>query len=132
MFLTSVSCSANGGRSLNNATKWIVGAIAVIALGVVVVLVMNPFKPKAAFKAVVQISPDGFLPASLRVKVGTQVEWTNLDTKNHQVLAGPASSSKGLGSGTIAPKSSFSYTFQTAGTYHYQDQPNTTGVIIVE
>lgn len=58
-----------------------------------------------------------FSPASLTVKVGTTVTWTNQDTDAHTVTsqnnAGP------LASQALSTGQTYSYTFTKAGTYSY-------------
>ncbi|MER6123274.1 plastocyanin/azurin family copper-binding protein [Streptomyces sp. NPDC001795] len=65
----------------------------------------------------VAIKNFAFAPASITVKVGTTVTWTNQDTDAHTVTsqnnAGP------LNSQPMNTRQSFSYTFTTPGTYSY-------------
>jgi plastocyanin len=63
----------------------------------------------------VTISNYSFGPATLTVKVGTTVKWTNQDTVAHTVT----SDSGVFDSGNLPQGQSFSYTFATAGTYPY-------------
>lgn len=79
--------------------------------------------------AAVSISAAGFSPATLSVKAGTKVTWTNLDQKNnHRVKANPyptGDSLPGLDSKVnMPPTSTYSYTFSSPGTYKYHDQLN--------
>ena len=56
-----------------------------------------------------------FSPSTLTVTVGTKVTWRNTDNLAHSVT-----SDTGLfESGLFNPGGSFSYTFNTAGTYPY-------------
>lgn len=65
----------------------------------------------------VAIKNFAFAPASITVKVGTKVTWTNQDTDAHTVTgqnnAGP------LNSQPLNTGQSYSYTFTTPGTYSY-------------
>ncbi|MGW7008817.1 cupredoxin domain-containing protein [Streptomyces sp. NPDC054933] len=65
----------------------------------------------------VAIKNFAFAPASITVKVGTTVTWTNQDTDAHTVTsqnnAGP------LNSQPLNTGQSYSYTFTTPGTYSY-------------
>jgi plastocyanin len=63
----------------------------------------------------VSIANFAFSPASLTVKVGTKVSWTNHDTVTHTVTADKGA----FNSGPLAPGSTFSFTFTKAGTYSY-------------
>ncbi len=56
-----------------------------------------------------------FSPATLTVKTGTKVTWTNNDTVTHTVTADQGA----FDSGNISPGSTFSFTFTKAGTYSY-------------
>jgi plastocyanin len=64
-----------------------------------------------------QVSIDGFAfaPATLTVKAGTTVTWTNRDEEPHTVAARDGSfHSPGMGTGAT-----FTHTFSTAGTFDY-------------
>jgi len=57
----------------------------------------------------------GFTPATLTVKPGTTVTWTNTGSASHTVTADDGS----FASGTLAGGATFSQTFAKAGTYAY-------------
>lgn len=71
----------------------------------------------------VEISNFAYSPATLTVKVGTTVTWTNKDSARHDVAAddesSDAPSSELLGRGE-----SYSFTFKKAGTYSYHCTPH--------
>ena len=74
--------------------------------------------------AVVQITKDGFVPATLGIKVGTTVQWNNDDTKPHQVGSNPYPTHAdlpGLNSKTILPGANYTYKFTKAGNFSYYD-----------
>jgi plastocyanin len=63
----------------------------------------------------VTIQSNAFNPDSLTIKVGETVTWTNKDSYAHTVT-----SDKGVfDSGNIASGATFSFTFNTEGTYGY-------------
>jgi len=63
----------------------------------------------------INISGFKFDPATVTVKVGTTVTWTNQDSANHTVTGDDGSwTSKSLANGAT-----FSFTFDKAGTYAY-------------
>src|SRR4051794_4215731 len=70
-----------------------------------------------------------FQPASLEVTAGTTVTWTNSGAAPHTVTADDGA----FDSGTLQPGSTFSFTFDTPGTfaYHCEIHPNMTATIIV-
>ena len=78
--------------------------------------------------AAVSIQNFAFDPATLTVKKGTEVIWTNNDSAPHKIQS-DSFSSKTLGQGT-----SFSFTFNEAGNFDYfcAIHPSMTGRIIVE
>jgi len=63
----------------------------------------------------VKIAGFAFAPASITVKVGTTVTWTNQDSAPHTVTADDGS----FTSGDLATGATFSQTFAKAGTYPY-------------
>lgn len=77
----------------------------------------------------VEISNFAFTPASLSITVGTKVTWTNKDNTAHTVSADGGV----FGSGSMAPKATFDYTFNTAGTFTYtcSVHPYMKGTIVV-
>lgn len=58
-----------------------------------------------------------FSPATLKVKVGTKVTWTNQDTDAHTVTS--TGSGGPLHSAALATHATYSYTFTKPGTYAY-------------
>jgi plastocyanin len=70
-----------------------------------------------------------FVPASLGIRVGTRVTFTNRDAATHTFTA-----DSGLfNSGNVASGQSFSFTFMGRGSfgYHCQIHPSMTGTIAV-
>ena len=70
-----------------------------------------------------------YSPNSLTVPVGTIVTWTNEDAVFHTVTSGTSNGTTGtpdgiIESGEIQPGESFSYTFDTAGTFDYHCTPH--------
>jgi plastocyanin len=81
-------------------------------------------------KASVSISNFSFNPATLTVKKGTRVTWTNNDSVGHTVTADNGS---GPGSGLLNNGDSYNYTFDATGTYpyHCSVHPSMKGTVIV-
>lgn len=71
-----------------------------------------------------------YSPATLTVKVGDTVTWTNNDSLEHSATAGDNSFDTGL----LSPGESGTVTFSKAGTfvYHCQIHPSMTGTIVVQ
>jgi plastocyanin len=86
--------------------------------------------PPTSEQAAVSISNFAFVPATITVKVGTRVTWTNRQTGiQHTVTANNGS----FASGDLSTGSSFSYVFTKPGTYAYHCaiHPFMTGTVIV-
>ena len=71
-----------------------------------------------------------FSPATLTVKTGTKVTWTNNDSVTHTVTADQGA----FDSKFLSPGDSFSFTFTKAGTfsYHCNIHHSMTATIIVQ
>lgn len=69
-----------------------------------------------------------FTPETLNVKLGSAVTWVNEDSMNHIIK------SDSFESNNLATGQSYSYTFDTAGSYEYYCSlhPSMKGNIIVE
>lgn len=77
----------------------------------------------------VAIRDQSFNPPTLEIPAGTSVNWTNLDATPHTVTSDDGT----FDSGSLATHESFSYRFDTSGTYSYHcaDHPEMTGTITV-
>lgn len=61
------------------------------------------------------LGSSAYMPNPVTVNVGSSVTWTNTDTVAHT-----STSNTGVfNSGSLAPGGTFSFTFQSAGTYPY-------------
>jgi plastocyanin len=65
----------------------------------------------------VNIRGTGFAPKTVTVAGGDTVQWKNVDTVNHQVVANNGS----FASNTIQPTKTYSKRFDIPGTYGYRD-----------
>jgi len=102
-------------------------------------IIQPPASQPSPQTALVTITSSGFSPATVSVAAGTQVTWTNNDTAPHQVAADPHplhSSIPNFDSDQLLqPGDSFSFVFETPGTYTYHDQLNPLkllGTVVVE
>lgn len=124
-------------------TVYIIIGVAIV--GVVIYFIANSsgYKSSSSSTAVVQTAPASsvagnsvtisnfaFSPASLEVKVGDKVTFTNNDSTTHTITSGTGV----FNSGNVAAGKSFEYTFKTAGAfpYHCSIHPSMTGTIIVK
>jgi plastocyanin len=83
----------------------------------------------AGMEVTATIADFAFDPATLEVSVGTTVTWTNNDSAAHTVTADDGS----FQSGRLEQGESFSYTFDTPGTfsYHCEYHANMTATVTV-
>lgn len=79
----------------------------------------------------VAIENFAFSPASITVKVGTTVTWTNNDSANHTVTSDGSEDT--FDSGSLATGKTFSHTFSKTGTFKYRCtfHPDMTGSVLV-
>ncbi len=87
--------------------------------------------------AVVNITKSGFQPATLSVKSGTKIIWTNDDNGMHQVVANPfptGTDLRGLKSEILNNSQTYVYTAKTVGSFGYHDQlhPTINGTLVVK
>jgi plastocyanin len=80
--------------------------------------------------AAVTIKGFAFEPATVTIKAGESVTWTNQDSANHTVVADKGE----FTSGDLANGATFTFKFDTAGTYAYKCSihPSMTGTVIVQ
>jgi plastocyanin len=92
-----------------------------------------PEPPAAAGSAAtirINVKEFMFAPLELTVKAGSTVTWTNMDQEPHTVV-----SDSGLfRSGALDTNESFSYRFESPGTYRYlcTIHPRMMGTVVVE
>ena len=86
--------------------------------------------PVRADDAAVTIDNFTFSPQKLTIKAGTTVTWKNEDDIPHTIAAG----NKAFKSKALDTDDSYSFTFNTVGTYDYfcSLHPQMTGTIVVE
>jgi plastocyanin len=76
------------------------------------------------------VKGDGFHPATLAVKVGDSVRWTNNSDKKHQIV----SNGGAFSSPVLTPGTGWTFTFKAPGHYRYHDglRPALKGVVNVQ
>lgn len=85
----------------------------------------------------VKITSSGFVPATVTIKAGDSVTWTNDDTSVHTVNSSPHPTHTDyapLNLNQLKAGESKSLTFPQAGTYKYHDhlRPSLTGSVVVQ
>lgn len=77
-----------------------------------------------------------FNPATITINAGTTITWINKDNTIHTVTGGTPGSPDGrFDSGNIGKGGTFTYTFNTKGTFKYYCKPhssNMKGTVIVQ
>jgi plastocyanin len=88
--------------------------------------------PQSSNSSSVSIANMSFSPATLTVKKGTSVTWTNNDSVVHTVTA-TTNKEHGPNSGNISPGKTYSFTFNDEGTFNYfcEVHPSMTGKVTV-
>lgn len=91
----------------------------------------NDSSSNAVATNTVAIDNMAFAPASITVKKGTTVTWTNNDSVAHDVTQTDGKSE--LDSGVMTTGQSYSYTFDSTGTFEYfcSLHPNMVGTVTV-
>ncbi len=122
----------------NKLVLGIIGVVVLVGIVVVVIVAMNQdsstSKPDqtntnssnagdAVTTNSVTISNYAFSPASITVKKGTTVTWTNEDTIKHTVTADD-DSQPGPKSELFGKGKTYSYTFDTVGQFPYHCVPH--------
>ena len=113
--------------------------VGVVLLGVVVVRSNSaaPVAQATSTQATVEVTAQGFQPATLAVAQGTQVVWVTDGTPELHIVASdpyPSDTSlPGLKSSQLGSNTTYHYTFTKAGTYRYHDDlnPSLNGVVTV-
>jgi plastocyanin len=95
-------------------------------------IVLRDYTP--TLEAEVTMEGSAFKPREITVTVGTTVIWTNQDAFEHTVTSGTRGSPTTLFDASVSAGETFSFTFQSAGTYDYYCKIHTgmDGVVNVE
>lgn len=89
-------------------------------------------------KATITINKEGFTPATITIKAGTNVTWANTDSAEHAIASDPHPTHtglKGLESITLNKGGTYTFSFDKPGTYTYHDHLNpykSMGTVVVE
>jgi len=116
--------------SLHQKSAWLAILVVITILGLIAFFgLRTPTNTNGLHEqASVNINNTGFFPAEITINRGTQVTWTNLDSKSHQVAADPYPKNNSIpGFNNLAllqTNDTYSFVFSKAGTYHYHDQLN--------
>lgn len=87
---------------------------------------VQPVASTSKNESAVTIGNGSFSPATITVKKGTKVIWTNQDTVKHNVVADDATNSGGLPAthDLLAKDETFEHTFDQTGTFNYHCMPH--------
>jgi plastocyanin len=103
------------------------------AVGMLILGAMEVFLPswaETSDTATILVKDFMFNPTPLTVKAGSTVTWTNMDDEPHTVV----SDTGVFKSGGMDTNESFSYKFDTPGTYHFtcSIHPRMVGTVVVQ
>ncbi len=111
----------------------IILVIGIILVGYLAGVFLNKTKEESKKKTEVtdavsvSLTAKGFSPATISVKKGTVITFTNQDTKPHQVASDPHpihTALPGFVSTALSKGASYSFVFEKTGTYTYHDHLN--------
>ena len=110
---------------------WILSVAASMVLALAVLPTVQKTRAAGPPTADVKIDNFNFTPATLTVKVGTQITWTNNDDIPHTVVSEDHTTFK---SKVLDTGEKFTYTATKPGTYSYfcSIHPKMTGKLLVE
>ena len=130
MVLSNTVRSALVAAALGAATATLLAAV-VIPTATQTARAQSAAPQSPASAGGVSIDNFTFTPASMTVKAGTTVTWTNRDDIPHGIADSNNAFKK---SKALDTDDSFSFTFTTPGTYKYfcYIHPHMTGTIVVE
>ena len=108
-------------------STWIIAVVALLAVsaaacGGTATPAAQPASQGAGAEGAIQVAIQDFAfqPATLTVKSGMTVTWTNMDNVTHTVTADDGA----WDSGNLSQGQTFSRTFDMAGTYQYHCTPH--------
>jgi plastocyanin len=120
-------------------------ALVLVGAAVVITMLISGKKPSetvistpAPKLVTVQVTKDGFVPASITIEKGSVVEWSSKDsTTSHIIEANPFPTGKDLPdlkSGQMGSGATYRFKFTQAGSFGYHDQlnPTTSGTVVVK
>ncbi len=112
---------------MKRATIVIIGVVG-IGLAAVSVLALTSAKTARPVKSVapdqVAITGYNFKPSPAKVKAGTTATWTNRDVARHNVVIDDGQTETNLKSELFGQGQTYSYTFNSPGTYKYHCEPH--------
>ncbi|HEY6736282.1 MAG TPA: cupredoxin domain-containing protein [Candidatus Saccharimonadia bacterium] len=113
-------------------THLVLAAIGLLVLATGAVWLATSQAPGSGQAAInparVNITAQGFVPATITIARGQAITWTNSDTAPHGVSSDPYPRNNGLpglnSANPLLTNNSFTYVFDKTGTFTYHDQQN--------
>ena len=111
-------------------SRWILSVAVALVLGLAALTAVERTAAANPTIAEVKIDNFSFTPATLTVKAGTQITWTNGDDIPHTVVSDDGT----FKSKALDTNDTFTFTIKKPGTYSYfcSIHPKMTGKVIVE
>lgn len=131
-------------RRSSSVKKSVVGGLLLLVLicvgflGVVQFISTNKSRDESVLRTeivTIYLTKDGFVPATVQIKPGTQVVWTNKDTTSHEIFVGDKNAQPLDISQRLAPGESFSTVLDEEKDYYVRSRPDGDtfkGVIMVK
>jgi plastocyanin len=111
----------------NKQRTLLFASLASLAVGLGLIGALIQPRLEATRVVQIQITSQGFEPASVVVTPGTEVVWVNTDVNPHKVASNPYPTNSdlpGLLSVNLGKDDHFSFSFARAGTFSYHDEIN--------
>src|SRR5215813_2432214 len=115
---------------MRRTLKFLAGVAAIAVIAAALSFAPAGAQENAPSAGAVKIDNFSFTPASITVRAGTTIKWTNRDDIPHTVVA----DDKSFKSKTLDTDEEFSFTFSKPGTYSYfcSLHPKMTGKVVVQ
>ncbi|HSW66228.1 MAG TPA: cupredoxin domain-containing protein [Bacillota bacterium] len=121
----------------NNKRLWYglaIAAVVVLLTGITWAVVAHTKNNEQAATAAkqtegpaVNLTMEGITPATIKIKAGQEVTWINQDTREHRLTADQSSLSGYDSVDALAKGDSYTFTFDSKGTFHYYDPADPKG-----
>lgn len=134
---SSNSTSSKAAKSSLELKKVLLLLSIPLVIGVIALVGLYISQPVALSQdaAQVNISANGFMPQTLKVRKGQVVNWTNTDAAPHRLQADPDKLESFETADMLNEGDTYTYIFDKEGTFNYYDPDNPTvlvGTVVVE
>lgn len=127
-----------------NALYVVLFIVVALLITYVVVSILNYHQSKQKSETIsivttpinASVTPNGFDPNTVSIRLGQTIVWTNYDTKGHDIVSTPNKLDPilvGFKSPVMLQNQTYSFVFDKTGTFTYHDSlnPNFSGTVVV-